>query len=76
MYTLPQREENISFGSRMKGAVGPEIKDAVNDSSKVVLSYIAGLGGRDIRVSDIRNIVTELEEGRGDCFYGLRKELL
>ncbi len=69
-------EKNISFGARMKGAVGYEVKDAVGNSSVPVLSYVAGLGGRDVRIADIKNIFTELEAGRGDCFYGLRKELI
>jgi Pyruvate:ferredoxin oxidoreductase and related 2-oxoacid:ferredoxin oxidoreductases, alpha subunit len=47
-------EKNISIGSRMKGAVGYEVKDAIGDSSVQVLSYVAGLGGRDIRILDIK----------------------
>lgn len=69
-------EKNISIGSRMKGAVGIEVKDAVNDSSAQILSYVAGLGGRDITISDIKKMVGEIEAGRGDCFLGLRQELI
>lgn len=69
-------EKNISIGSRMKGAVGYEVKDAVNNTAIPVLSYVAGLGGRDVRIEDIGKIVKELEAGRGDCFYGLRTELI
>lgn len=69
-------EKNVSIGSRMKGAVGYEVKDAIGDSSVQVLSYVAGLGGRDIRKRDIKKMVDEIEAGRGDCFFGIREELV
>jgi pyruvate ferredoxin oxidoreductase alpha subunit len=69
-------EKNLSIGARMKGAVGYEIKDAVDDQSAQVLSYVAGLGGRDITIADIKKMVQEIEAGRGDCFFGLRQELI
>lgn len=69
-------EKNVSIGSRMKGAVGYEIKDAIGDSSVQVLSYVAGLGGRDIRKRDIKKMVDEIEAGRGDCYFGIREELV
>ncbi len=69
-------EKNLSIGARMKGAVGYEVKDAINDSSVSVLSYVAGLGGRDITITDIKKMVAEIEAGRGDCFFGLRQELI
>jgi len=69
-------EKNLSIGARMKGAVGYEVKDAINDSSVSVLSYVAGLGGRDITITDIKKMVDEIEAGRGDCFFGLRQELI
>ena len=69
-------EKNISLGTRMKGAVGLEVKDAVGNSEIEVLSYVAGLGGRDIRIKDIIKITEELEKGKGDCFFGLREELI
>jgi pyruvate ferredoxin oxidoreductase alpha subunit len=69
-------EKNLSIGARMKGAVGYEVKDAINDSSTQVLSYVAGLGGRDITIADIKKMVEEIEAGRGDCFFGLRQELI
>ncbi len=69
-------EKNISIGSRMKGAVGYEVKDALDDSSVQVLSYVAGLGGRDIRIEDIIKMTDALEAGRGDCFFGIREELI
>lgn len=69
-------EKNISIGSRMKGAVGYEVKDAIDDSSVQVLSYVAGLGGRDIRILDIKKMTDAIEAGNGDCFFGLREELI
>lgn len=69
-------EKNLSIGARMKGAVGYEVKDAINDSSVSVLSYVAGLGGRDITIADIKKMFGEIEAGRGDCFFGLRQELI
>jgi len=69
-------EKNISLGSRMKGAVGLEIKDALDDSSVSVLSYVAGLGGRDIRIEDVIKMTDAIEAGNGDCFFGLREELI
>ena len=69
-------EKNVSIGSRMKGAVGYEVKDAIGVSSVQVLSYVAGLGGRDIRKRDIKKMVDEIEAGRGDCFFGIREELV
>lgn len=69
-------EKNISIGSRMKGAVGYEVKDAIGDSSVQVLSYVAGLGGRDIRIRDIKKMTDAIEAGNGDCFFGIREELI
>ena len=69
-------EKNISIGARMKGAVGYEIKDALCDSSVQVLSYVAGLGGRDVTIGDIKKMTDAIEAGNGDCFLGLREELI
>ena len=69
-------EKNVSIGARMKGAVGYEVKDAVNDSSVQVLSYVGGLGGRDIRIADIKKMTEAIEAGNGDCFFGIREELI
>ena len=69
-------EKNISPGSRMLGIVGLEVKDALNDSSISALSYVTGLGGRDIRKSDIHAIVNACNEGKGNMFHGLREEIL
>ena len=69
-------EKNISIGSRMLGAVGLEVKDAVYKDSPNIFSYVGGLGGRDIRKRDIKQIVQWAKQGRNDCFFGLREELL
>ncbi|HJJ48510.1 MAG TPA: pyruvate ferredoxin oxidoreductase [Methanocorpusculum sp.] len=67
-------DKNVSLGA--KGAVALEVKDACYGSGIPVYDYILGLGGRDVRKSDIKNIVKLAEEGRGDMFYGLREEVL
>ncbi|MFZ1127877.1 MAG: pyruvate ferredoxin oxidoreductase, partial [Methanoregula sp.] len=41
-----------------------------------VFDYIIGLGGRDVRKKDIREVVTLVEKGKGDQFIGLRREVL
>jgi len=67
-------DKNISLGA--KGAVALEIRDALYGSGIPVKGYILGLGGRDVRKKDIKEIVSLAEKGIGDQFYGLRKELL
>ena len=67
-------DKNISLGS--KGAVALEVRDALYGSGIPVRDYILGLGGRDVRKKDIREIVALIERGEGDQFYGLRKEVL
>ncbi|MDD1651633.1 MAG: pyruvate ferredoxin oxidoreductase [Methanomicrobiales archaeon] len=67
-------DKNISLGS--KGAVALEIKDALYGSGIPVYDYIVGLGGRDLRKSDIAAIAALAEKGQGDQFYGLRQEVL
>ena len=67
-------DKNISLGS--KGAVALEVKDALYGSGIPVYDYILGLGGRDVRKKDIKEIVALAEKGQGDQFYGLRKEVL
>jgi pyruvate ferredoxin oxidoreductase alpha subunit len=69
-------EKNLNIGSRMLGAVGLEIKDAVYKSGTPVFSYVGGLGGRDIRKKDIKQLAEWARQGRNDCFFGLREELL
>jgi len=67
-------DKNISLGS--KGAVAFEVKDALYGSGIPVYGYILGLGGRDVRKKDIKEIVGLAEKGKGDGFYGLRTEVL
>ena len=67
-------DKNISLGA--KGAVALEVKDALYGSGIPVYDYILGLGGRDVRKKDIREIVSLAGKGTGDQFFGLRKEVL
>ena len=68
-------DKNISLGSK-GGATAIEIRDAMYGSTTPVKGYVLGLGGRDIRKKDIKEIVSLCEKGIGDQFYGLRKELI
>jgi pyruvate ferredoxin oxidoreductase alpha subunit len=72
--TVAVLDKNISVGS--KGAVALELKDALYGKAPKVLDYILGLGGRDVRKRDIKTIVELAEQGIGDQFYGLRREVL
>lgn len=67
-------DKNISLGA--KGATALEVKDALYGATIPVFNYILGLGGRDVRKKDIKEIVALAEKGIGDQFYGLRKEVL
>ena len=67
-------DKNISLGA--KGAVAIEVRDALYGSTIPVLDYVLGLGGRDIRKKNIKEIVSLCEKGDGDRFYGLREELI
>lgn len=67
-------DKNISLGS--KGAAALEVKDALYGSGIPVYGYIIGLGGRDVRKKDIREIVALAEKGESDQFYGIRREVL
>jgi pyruvate ferredoxin oxidoreductase alpha subunit len=67
-------DKNISLGA--KGATAMEVRDALYGSSIQVKGYVLGLGGRDVRKRDIKEIVALSEKGQGDIFYGLRKELI
>ncbi|MBP2134256.1 pyruvate ferredoxin oxidoreductase alpha subunit [Methanomicrobium sp. W14] len=69
-------EKNISLGSGMLGAVGLEVKDAVYGSGSSVHSYVGGLGGRDIRKKVVKTLAEWARQGKDDCFFGLREELL
>jgi pyruvate ferredoxin oxidoreductase alpha subunit len=68
-------DKNVSLGSH-GGAAAIEVRDALYGSAIPVKGYILGLGGRDIRKKDIKEIVSLSEKGIGDQFYGLRKELI
>ncbi len=63
-------------GGTARGAVALELKDALYGESVPVLDYILGLGGRDVRIGDIKNVVALCERGEGNQFYGLRTEVL
>ena len=68
-------DKNISLGAR-GGATAIEVRDAMYGSAIPVKGYVLGLGGRDIRKKDIKEIVALCEKGIGDQFYGLRQELI
>lgn len=68
-------DKNISIGAK-GGATAIEVRDALYGSTIPVKGYIIGLGGRDIRKKDIREIVLMAEKGIGDRFYGIREELI
>lgn len=68
-------DKNISLGAK-GGATVIEVRDAMYGSTIPVRGYVLGLGGRDIRKKDIKEIVALCEKGAGDQFYGLRKELI
>ena len=67
-------DKNISLGA--KGATVMEIRDALYGSSIPVKGYVLGLGGRDVRKRDVKEIVALCEKGPEDQFYGLRMELI
>src|SRR5208337_1407972 len=67
-------DKNISLGA--KGAVALEVKDALYGSGIPVYDYIIGLGGRDVRKKDIREVILLAGKGQGDTFIGLRKEVI
>ncbi|MEN6610346.1 MAG: transketolase C-terminal domain-containing protein [Methanoregulaceae archaeon] len=72
--TVAVLDKNISLGA--KGAVALEVKDALYKTGIPVYDYILALGGRDVRKREIAEIVALAESGKGDMFYGLRKEVL
>jgi pyruvate ferredoxin oxidoreductase alpha subunit len=67
-------DKNISLGA--KGATVMEVRDALYGSTIPVKGYVLGLGGRDVRKRNIKEIVELCEKGPDDMFYGLRKELI
>jgi len=72
--TVAVLDKNISLGSG--GAVGTEVKAALQGSGASVYDYVIALGGRDVRKRDIAAVVDLAEKGKGDMFYGLRTEVL
>ena len=60
----PRRGRARGTGTRSTGSPCP------------VLDYVIGLGGRDVRIEDIKNVVALCEQGEGNRFYGLRTEVL
>ena len=68
-------DKNVSLGAR-GGAAAIEVRDAMYGSTVPVKGYVLGLGGRDIRKKDIKEIVALCENGVGDQFYGIRQELI
>jgi len=67
-------DKNISLGN--KGATALEVRDALYGSTIPVSGFVLGLGGRDVRKRNIKEIVDLSEKGEGQLFYGLRKELI
>jgi pyruvate ferredoxin oxidoreductase alpha subunit len=67
-------DKNVSLGS--KGAAALEVRDALYRSGIPVTGFVIGLGGRDVRKKDIKEVVARTENGESDQFYGLRKELI
>jgi pyruvate ferredoxin oxidoreductase alpha subunit len=67
-------DKNISLGA--KGALAMEVRDALYGSTIPVKGYVIGLGGRDVRKKDIKEIVSLAQKGANDQFYGLRREVL
>ncbi|MCP4652402.1 MAG: pyruvate ferredoxin oxidoreductase [Candidatus Omnitrophica bacterium] len=68
-------DKNISLGS--DGALYTEVKSLLNDSNKQISGFIAGLGGRDITITTINNIIDLTEKEENHCkFVDVKKELL
>ena len=51
-------EKDISFGN--EGTVYTNVASAIRDGSKALLNYIGGLGGMDIKRSEIEDIFNDL----------------
>jgi len=67
-------DKNISLGS--DGALYSEIKATLN-SDKKTSGFIAGLGGRDITINTILDIIQSAEKEVNNCkFVDLNKNLL
>lgn len=67
-------DKNISLGA--EGALYSEIRSLFS-SDKKISGFVAGLGGRDIKPSTIKDIIELTESQENHCkFIGLKKELL
>ncbi len=67
-------DKDISLGS--DGALYSEVK-SILDSDKKVSGFVAGLGGRDITINSIKEIIDLAEKKTDSCtFIDLNKELL
>ena len=67
-------DKDISLGSG--GALYTEIKSIVS-SDKKVSGFIAGLGGRDITIKTIKNLIALAEKEASSCkFLDLKEDLL
>ena len=53
-------EKDISFGN--EGTVYTNVSSAIRDNNKTLLNYIGGLGGMDIKRSEIEDIFNDLLE--------------
>ncbi len=61
-------ERSVSFGSN--GALSQEIRSALfRANGPDAVSFIAGIGGRDVREIDIRNMFRMLEEGKSGNIF-------
>jgi pyruvate ferredoxin oxidoreductase alpha subunit len=67
-------DKDISLGS--DGALYSEVKAAI-DGDKKVHGFVAGLGGRDITVKTIQEIIEKTKKEVNSCtFVGIKPELL
>lgn len=55
-------EKDVSFG--MNGALYTEVRAALQKLNIPVAGFIAGLGGRDIRINDIQKITEGIKQGK------------
>lgn len=67
-------DKNISLGS--DGALYSEVKSALA-ADKNISGFIAGLGGRDITIETVENIIESTKNKTGSCtFVDINKDLL
>jgi pyruvate ferredoxin oxidoreductase alpha subunit len=69
-------DRSVSFNSF--GPMYTEVRGALRSSHFPITDHIAGLGGRDLTIEDMREIYTHIEENMAGkaakevCWYGLR----